>query len=346
MKLSTVGDSLDQGIVTVNSHGVVKYANREAQQILGPASDLVGSQFAATAEYRLVHLVDTTRQSGSGQALDLVEIGGRSVRAHSVLMKSGDVAVLMTDETRLNHLETVRRDFVANVSHELRTPVTAISLIVETLNNGALEDPQAAKEFVRRIGLEVSNLGQMVEELLALSKMESDTSRVLNLEPVSMTSIVDALSRLKPLLDAHQQELVVDVPDGIADIQGDSRLVEQLFRNLVHNASKYSPDGTTITLSARNSNDGHVVVKVIDEGVGIAPEDQPRIFERFWKADRSRQSDGQGNGLGLAIVRHAVEAHGGTISVKSRPQHGATFIVSLPSSMRESDGADSSKVRP
>jgi signal transduction histidine kinase len=330
MKLSTIGDSLDQGIVTVSRDGVVKYANREAQQILG-ASDLVGSQFATSGEYRLVHLVDTTRQSRSGQTLDLVEIGGRSVRAHSVLMKGGDVAVLMSDETRLNHLETVRRDFVANVSHELRTPVTAISLIVETLNNGALADADAAKEFVRRIGLEVSNLGQMVEELLALSKMESDTSRELNLEPLSINSIVDALRRLQPVLDAHHQQFVVDIPTGVADIQGDARLIEQLFRNLVHNASKYSPDGTKITFSARNSSKGNVVVKVIDEGVGIAPEDQPRIFERFWKADRSRQSDGQGNGLGLAIVRHAVEAHGGTISVKSLPQHGATFKVSLPS---------------
>jgi len=344
MKLSTIGDSLEQGVVIIDQDGVVKYTNREAQQILGAASDLAGSQFASTAEYRLVHLVDTTRQSGSGQTLDLVEIGGRLVRASAVLLGRGDVAVLMSDDTRLNHLETVRRDFVANVSHELRTPVTAISLIVETLNNGALSDLEVAKEFVRRIGLEVSNLGQMVEELVALSKMESDTSRVLNIEALSINSIVDALRRLKPLLDAHQQELVVDVPEGISDIQGDSRLVDQLFRNLVHNASKYSPDGTKITFSARNSKDGHVVVKVIDEGVGIAPEDQPRIFERFWKADRSRQRDGQGNGLGLAIVRHAVEVHGGTISVDSLPQHGATFEVSLPSSQPTSAG-DSSRTK-
>jgi signal transduction histidine kinase len=341
MKLSKIGDSLNQGIVTVDPNGVVKYANREAEQILGASSELVGSPFSSTAEYRLVHLVDTTRQSGSAQTLDLVEIGGRSVRANSVPMGGGDVAVLMSDETRLNHLETVRRDFVANVSHELRTPVTAISLIVETLNNGALADPEATKEFVRRIGLEVSNLGQMVEELLALSKMESDTSRLPTFEPISITSIVDALRRLKPLLDAHRQELVVDIPEGVADIRGDARLVDQLFRNLVHNASKYSPDGTTITFSARNGSDASVIVEVVDEGVGIAPEDQPRIFERFWKADRSRQRDGQGNGLGLAIVRHAVEAHGGSIEVKSRPQHGATFAITLPSAESGSDRVDS-----
>jgi signal transduction histidine kinase len=334
MELAAIGDALDQGVIAVDPEGVVTYANRAAREILGAAADLTGGRFAATAEYRLVHLADTTRQSGRPQTLDLAEIGGRSVRARALLLDGGDVVVLMSDETRLHHLETVRRDFVANVSHELRTPVTAISLIVETLNNGALEDPGAAREFVRRIGLEVSNLGQMVEELLALSRMESGASRELKLEPLPVASIVEALGRLKPLLDAHDQKLVTDVAPGIADIYGDSRLLEQLFRNLVHNASKYSPDGTEITFSARDTGDGSVVISVTDQGVGIAPEDQPRIFERFWKADRSRQRDGHGNGLGLAIVRHATEAHGGSISVMSQPQHGATFTVTLPDASR------------
>jgi signal transduction histidine kinase len=334
MELSAIGDTLDQGIVAVDRHGAVTYANREACEILGASPGLVGSPFSTTAEYRLVHLVETTRQSGAVQTLDLAEIGGRSVRAHTLLLDTGEIVLLMSDDTRLHHLETVRRDFVANVSHELRTPVTAISLIVETLNNGALGDPVAAKEFVRRIGLEVSNLGQMVEELLALSSMESGATRELRREPLSIDSIVEALGRLQPLLDAHNQTLVTDVPEGVPDINGDSRLVEQLFRNLVHNASKYSPDGTQITFAARDRGDGNVVVEVIDEGVGIAPEDQPRIFERFWKADRSRQRDGQGNGLGLAIVRHATEAHGGTVSVTSQPQHGATFTVTLPASSK------------
>jgi two-component system phosphate regulon sensor histidine kinase PhoR len=328
VEIDALGDYLDQGVIVIGGDGAISYSNSCARQLLG-RDTLTGEPFAALSLFRIQRLVDRVARERRTAFDGDVDLTGRSVRVDVAPIGADDVAVFLRDDTRLNHLETVRRDFVANVSHELRTPIAAISLIVETLNNGALDDPAAAHEFVERIGSEVSNLNQMVEELLALSRMESGSDEAIERDELPMTWLVNALQRLNPLLAARGQTLVTDIADGVPAIDGNARMVEQLFRNLVHNASKYSPAGTEILFIARKVPEG-VEIKVIDQGVGIAPEDLPRVFERFWKADRSRQRDGEGNGLGLAIAKHAVEAHGGTIKVESQPQHGATFTVVMP----------------
>ena len=321
MEIEALADHLDQGLVLIGDAGV-EYENRRCAEILG-------HPYSASPPFQLSRLADRIRSSGGQETID-IENDGRTLHVCAIALAGGLLVMLLRDDTRVHHLETVRRDFVANVSHELRTPIAAISLIVETLNNGALEDLPAAHEFVDRIGLEVSNLNQMVEELLALARMESSSETDFEREQVPLGALVEALGRLQPLLAARKQNLVIDIAGDTPAIYGNPRLLEQLFRNLVHNASKYSPDDADIRLEARRDGT-HVVVRVIDRGIGIAPEDVSRIFERFWKADRSRQRDGEGNGLGLAIVRHAVEVHGGTVTVESVPQHGSTFTVTLPS---------------
>jgi two-component system phosphate regulon sensor histidine kinase PhoR len=233
------------------------------------------------------------------------------------------------DETRLRRLERVRRDFVSNVSHELRTPVTAVRLMAETLENGGLDDPVAASDFVRRIALEATHMTQMVEELLELSTIESGL-RPLVLERVPVEALLRAVDRLRPLAEAKEIAIHVSIAEHTPDIEGDGQRLGQALRNLVHNAIKFTPPGGRIDVEAAASPIGGVVLRCRDTGVGITPADLPRIFERFWKADSSRQRDGEGSGLGLAIARHVFEAHRGSISVVSEPRRGTEFTVELP----------------
>ena len=240
------------------------------------------------------------------------------------------MVVLVRDETRLRRLERVRRDFVTNVSHELRTPITAIRLLVETLQKGALDQPEVAAGFVHRIALEVGHMAQMVEELLELSSIESGR-QTMSLEPVPVADLVRTVDRLLPLAEERLIQVSVEVDPSTPPLLGDPRRLGQVLRNLVHNAIKFTPPEGRITVSARPLlEQSRVELVVHDTGIGIRPEDLPRIFERFWKADSSRQRDGEGSGLGLAIARHVVEAHGGSIRVVSEPRRGATFIVELP----------------
>jgi two-component system, OmpR family, phosphate regulon sensor histidine kinase PhoR len=233
------------------------------------------------------------------------------------------------DETRVRHLERVRADFISNVSHELRTPVTAVRLMAETLQAGALDDRDAAADFVRRIALEATHMAQMLEELLELSTIESGL-RPIVFERVPLTALMSMVDRLRPLAEAKELTIEVRIAPGTPDVRGDATRLGQVLRNLLHNAIKFTPAGGRIQIDAEPGDAGTVVLRCSDEGVGIAPGDIDRIFERFWKADNARQRDGEGSGLGLAIVRHVVEAHGGSVSVQSEPRHGATFTVVLP----------------
>jgi two-component system phosphate regulon sensor histidine kinase PhoR len=237
--------------------------------------------------------------------------------------------LLIRDETRMHRLERIRRDFVSNVSHELRTPVTAVRLMAETLENGGLEDPVAAADFVRRIGLEAAHMAQMVEELLELSTIESGLRPIVQ-ERVAAGTVLASVDRLRPLAESKGVEVHVTVEAGTPDIYGDPARLGQVVRNLVHNAIKFTPRGGSIEVSTAPGTTGRVLLRCADTGIGIAPSDVTRIFERFWKADSSRQRDGEGSGLGLAIVRHVVEAHGGKVAVVSEPRRGTAFTVDLP----------------
>jgi two-component system phosphate regulon sensor histidine kinase PhoR len=324
-----LGLLLDPGIVGLDSNGSVLVANEPARRLLGlPLTE--GSAFVAgEVDYRLIRLLDAARESGhvEERAISLYD---RDFLARAVALK-GEVATLLLvrDETRVHHLERVRRDFVSNVSHELRTPITAVQLMAETLANGGLEDPEAAADFVRRIGQEASHMAQMVEELLELSTIESGL-RPMASERVPIATLMGSLDRLRPLAESKGVSLEVSVAPGTPDLTGDSSHLGQVLRNLAHNAIKFTPSGGRIDISAAPGDPGLVVLRCRDTGVGITPADLPRIYERFWKADSSRQRDGEGSGLGLAIVRHVVEAHGGEVTVTSEPRHGTEFRVVLP----------------
>ncbi len=332
--LRAVGLLLDPGIVGLDANGRVLLANEPARRLLG--LDLTeGSDFVAgEVDYRLIRLIDAARQSG-GVEERAITLHDRDFNARAIAL-NGEIATLLLvrDETRVHHLERVRRDFVSNVSHELRTPITAVQLIAETLANGGLEDPDAAADFVRRIGQEASHMAQMVEELLELSTIESGL-RPMASERVPIAKLMGSLDRLRPLAESKGVALEVYVAPRTPDLIGDTSHLGQVLRNLTHNAIKFTPKGGRIDISAAPGEPGQVVLRCRDTGVGITPADLPRIYERFWKADSSRQRDGEGSGLGLAIVRHVVEAHGGTVTVTSEPRRGTEFQVVLPAAPRQ-----------
>jgi two-component system phosphate regulon sensor histidine kinase PhoR len=248
--------------------------------------------------------------------------------------------VVVTDVTEVRRLERVRRDFVSNVSHELRTPVAGIKAASDTLAEGALDDPAAAREFVAHIQREADRLSQLVDELLELSRIESGEAP-LNVEETNARSLLEeCASRMEALAGRAGVALRVEAPDDLT-VRADRERIGRALTNLVHNAVRFTPPGGVVTLRARPEDDA-TALEVSDTGVGISPEDLPRIFERFYKAERARA--GGGTGLGLAIVKHIAQAHGGSVSARSRPGQGSTFTLRLPASPEgrpESDWPDS-----
>jgi two-component system, OmpR family, phosphate regulon sensor histidine kinase PhoR len=235
--------------------------------------------------------------------------------------------VVLRDVTELRRLETVRREFVANVSHELRTPLTSIRALVETLESGAIEDEAMSMEFLGRIVGEVDRLNALVEDLLDLARLEAGRSP-LQLDKSDLGDVVrHGADRLRPQIERARLTMTVSVDEGLPAIEIDAKRIEQVLLNLVHNAIKFTPPEGEIAISvARDSGD--LVVRVRDTGVGIADEEQARLFERFYKSDKARRSEG--TGLGLAIAKHIVQLHGGDVSVESTLGEGSTFSFALP----------------
>jgi len=256
-----------------------------------------------------------------------------AVPLHPERIGSGAVAII-DDVTDRRHLEAVRRDFVANISHELKTPIGALALLAETLVDEP--DPEVGARLTGRIVTEAHRVGRTVEDLLELSSIEAEDSRVR--EPVPVHEILAAaVARIGPAAD--QRSITIDVKD-VADevaVRCDRRqLVSALF-NLLENAVKYSPDDSAIVVSAEAS-DHHVDLVVEDHGIGIPTRDLERVFERFYRVDQARSRETGGTGLGLAIVRHVVNNHAGEVLLTSREGEGSVFTLRIPIGEHEAPG--------
>ena len=287
----------------------------------------------------LQHVVAQTLSGQRPVEADIVmRVGAedRNLQANGTLLHGdgggGDVGavVVLNDVTRLKRLEAVRRDFVANVSHELKTPVTSIKGFAETLDDGALDDPETARRFVRIISGQADRLNSIIEDLLALSTLEQSTdSPLLQLEEADLCDVVAvALEVCGPKADAKGVVLREECPGGLL-ARVSPPLLEQAVVNLVDNAVKYSVEGGEVVVTLVEARD-EVVVSVRDEGQGVAREHLPRLFERFYRADKARSRDLGGTGLGLAIVKHIAQIHGGRVSVDSVLGSGSTFRIHLP----------------
>ena len=252
------------------------------------------------------------------------------LRAIAILIdreRQGGVLVLIQDLTELKGMQTMRRELVGNISHEFRTPLAGIKAMVETLQGGAIDDQTAASDFLGRIEAEVDRLAQLVAELTELSRIEAGRVE-LELEPVNLNLLVEeVITQLKPQAERQGLSLKNELAADLPPVQAHKERIRQVIVNLMHNAIKFNRPGGIVIAATKRFEDT-VVIEISDTGTGIASDDLPRIFERFYKADRSRA--GQGTGMGLAIAKHIVEAHRGEIRAQSEEEKGSTFSFSLP----------------
>jgi len=333
-------ESMVEGVLAVDPQGRVIAVNTAVARLLGVAADdVVGASIEEVVRNpELQGVVRAVLEGEQPVEADLtVEVGAeeRYLQAHGSLLQAEDGAVagaviVVNDVTRLRRLEAVRRDFVANVSHELKTPVTSIKGFAETLADGAIDDPATARRFLRIIAGQADRLNAIVEDLLSLSSLErAGDGRDVVVQETRLADVLTVAAEVCGIkAEAKRITIEVECPDDlVAEI--DPPLVEQAMVNLLDNAIKYSPEGTTVTVSVTQTTH-ETVIAVSDEGVGIAREHLPRLFERFYRVDKARSRDLGGTGLGLSIVKHIAQVHGGTVSVESVVGRGSTFRLHLP----------------
>ena len=330
-KMTAILSNMADGILVVGGAGEVTMINRAAERIFQFSADKKsGHTFIEVVhDHEIDGILQKSLKTG-GQQMGVVEIEpGRQLLGVVVtpIVGTRGCVVLLQDLTEMRRLEKVRRDFIANISHELRTPTASLKVLAETLQEGAIDDPNVAKGFLDKINVETDRLAQMVSELNELSRIESGEVS-LKKELIDIGEVVAlVVERLKPQADRAELSLAVDIPSGIPRALADKERVEQVLVNLLHNAIKFTHSGGRINCVAKiEGND--ISVSVVDTGIGIPADDLPRIFERFYKADKARA--GGGTGLGLAIAKHIVEAHGGKIWAESIEGKGSTFTFTLP----------------
>jgi two-component system phosphate regulon sensor histidine kinase PhoR len=340
--LASVLSNMADGIVVVDANRTVLIANEAARDLLDMVEAPEGQSLArAVRDHEICAALDEALAAGDRRTE--VRRAGRSSRhlrvAAAPLRESGAGLLVLRDVSQERQVENLRRDFVANVSHELRTPIAALKALAETLEEGALDDPPAARDFLRRIHVEVDGLAQLVEELLELSRVESGRAQ-FKLEQLSPVDLVrSAAERLEPQAERAGVTLTWDGADDVPPVLADMTRVEHVLLALIHNAIKFTPPGGSVGVSVET--DGSFArFSVADTGSGIPPEDLPRIFERFYKVDRARTAIG--TGLGLAIAKHVIQALGGQIWAESEVDQGTTVWFTLPTATAGQAGPRSS----
>lgn len=328
-RLATVLDQITDGVLIADSYGIVQFANPAAGRLFQTTHPVDRSIVEVVRHHQLVEAWRRCQETRQLQS-ESVEVPTRHQYLQLVVIPdqhSSGSLLLVQDLTRIRRLETVRRDFVSNLSHELRTPLASLKALTETLQDGALDDPPAARRFIDQIQTEVDALSQMVTELLELSRIESGRFS-LDLRSVTAHELLDSASRrMKLQAERAGLNLRVECAEALPEVQIDLQRLEQVLVNLIHNAVKFTRAGGEITLIAEAAT-GEVRFAVRDTGIGIPAEDVPRIFERFYRVDKSRT--GSGTGLGLSIAKHIVETHKGRIWVESIEGKGSTFYFTVP----------------
>ncbi|HEV3393404.1 MAG TPA: ATP-binding protein [Chthoniobacterales bacterium] len=325
--------ALQDGLLVVDAQNRLALVNPAFCDLFATDENSLGSPLLETvrdpAVQRIVEETLKQRKPGQGELM----IGRRDFEMTSVPMGADNGAagavVLFHDITALKRADEIRRDFVANVSHELRTPLSILRGYIETM----LDDPKMPRGETARI-LEVMDqhskrLGLLANDLLTLAQLESGSAS-LQLGEIDLLRLLSDLIRdWKKKFAAKGLEAVVDVSDDCSIIRADEERLREIFDNLLDNAVKYSGKGDKIHLGAQR-RDGEIALSVSDTGIGIGQEDLPRIFERFYRADKARSRQLGGTGLGLSIVKHIAQLHGGRVEAESGPGKGTTIRVILP----------------
>lgn len=328
-RLATVLEQMTDGVLIADSQGIIQFANPAASRLFQTSEPIDRSIAEVVRHHQLVETWRRSQQSRQMQS-ESVELPTRHQYLQLVVIPdqhtSGSL-LLVQDLTRIRRLETVRRDFISNISHEIRTPLASLKALTETLQDGALDDPPAARHFIDQIQVEVDALTQMATELLELSRIESGRLS-LDLRPIPPADLLlSASKRMRLQAERAGLKLRVECANDLLSVNIDLQRLEQVLVNLIHNAVKFSRAGGEIVLTAEPGH-GEVRFAVRDTGIGIPLYDVPRIFERFYRVDKSRT--GSGTGLGLSIAKHIVEAHGGKIWAESVEGQGSTFFFTIP----------------
>lgn len=332
--LQRVFRSADEGLVVLNRGGDVVLYNARAAELGVVRAGLPDARAAAACQKVL--------RTGAPAAVDLSPLDHRgrqpaAVLAHVRPLGDGFTMVEADDTSDVVRLEATRRDFVANVSHELKTPVGAMGLLAEAVLDAA-DDPAEVRRFGTKILNEATRLGNLVTELIALSRL-TGAERLPELSMVDVDEVVrEALARARLSAEAANIEIIVDRPTGL-EVEGDLTLLVTALSNLVENAIAYSPPDASVSVSRRLVGET-AEIAVTDRGIGIAPEHQKRVFERFFRVDPARSRATGGTGLGLAIVKHVLANHGGEVRLWSSPGTGSTFTMRLPIRVEEPDPDD------
>ncbi len=334
-----VFQSMTEGVVAVDRHEQIISINRAACQLLACGeTEVIGKKFSDVVRYpRLQEIITETLTNRKliEEEITITTDIDHFVHVHGTILQNHKqkiigVLLVLNDVTRMRRLEQIRRDFVANVSHEIRTPLTSIKGFVETLSDGAIDEPETARHFLDIISKQTNRLDSIIDDLLSLARLEQDEERAtIRFEKEQISSIMDsALQVCRPKAERKHITIKVDCSPSVY-IPVNATLIEQALINLIENAVKYSAVRTQVTLHCYNEKN-EIVIEVSDEGMGIAEEHLNRIFERFYRVDKARSRKLGGTGLGLAIVKHIAGVHGGRVTVTSKVGEGSTFRLYLP----------------
>jgi len=338
-----VFNSMLEGLLLLDKHRKIYLANRAFKNFFGSKIELRGRTIMEAL--RLHELDDLVKMvEAQGQVLNyelkMPDLSERwlQVNAAAISTSAGEregIILVFHDLTRLKQLERTREEFVANVSHELRTPLSLIKGYVETLLDGARENPEVSERFLKIIDRNTQRLDLLIQDLLTISAMESGRIK-LDLQPVALRALADKVFiDLSARAENKGTKLVNEMPEILA--QADPHRLDQVFANLVDNAIKYGRLQGTVRVGATKNEQGLLEVFVQDDGPGIPAESLDRVFERFYRVDKARSRDQGGTGLGLSIVKHIVQSHGGKAWVRSEVGKGATFYLTLPESVAEQE---------
>jgi two-component system sensor histidine kinase SenX3 len=330
---TAVPDGIDQVIEALESAGVVlDPSNNVVKASPGAmAFGLVWNQ--ALVHPELVALVDRVRRSGEPvtQELELARgpFGDANIYLFVRVAPLGVryILLLAEDRTESYRLDDVRRDFVANISHELKTPIGAVGLLAEALQ-AASDEPDQVRRFAKRLTKEAERLARITQEIIELSRLQA-ADALTKPEVVDIDHVVAmAIDQNRVAADSNHVE-IASGGDAGAEVYGDEPLLAVALHNLIANAIQYSPKGSRVGVGVSNA-DGIVEIAVTDQGIGIPEDERDRVFERFFRIDPARSRHTGGSGLGLSIVKHVVQNHGGDIRVWSQPGNGSTFTIRLP----------------
>lgn len=335
-KMEAILTNMADGVIALNHKGEIIHINPAARQMLslkGESSDISDVDFAGNIKSLFNIRIEEFLDDKAETSETLVNIDGTVLKSINAPLKRGDKIIgmifVLQDITRQHRLEDMRKEFVANVSHELRTPLTTIKSYTETLLDDAIGRPELAQSFLTVVNNEADRMARLVNDLLELSRLDNRETHWDKRPFIASDLVKDVTSKMAVGIRKDRKIIEVDIPQSSAMVFVDRDKIEQVFQNVLSNAAKYTPEGGKISVSMEEG-DGSVIITFCDTGVGIPEQDLPRIFERFYRVDKTRSRQLGGTGLGLSIAKEIVESHDGKIGIESEYGKGTKVSIMLP----------------